>query len=335
MKQVAALLTMLVAISMANPTMEYFLSEIQVAPDSLERVEVHMYSRERQYPIDLSGCQIITHAGVATIDSGAVLHDSTDFVVISHENTTGTFSLGDSADTVTLAGLGGGDIDAYEYGRYGWAPPAGMSATVYAHWEGVWPDDYVVCQWYLDSTPTFGAPNDDRYGGVAGRVLDRFNRPLHWCMVWFSNRNGNARTNTDSTGHYVMSPLGPGAYQVSARSDSTYLPTYFPDSVSIGVNGWRDSINMTMYPVGIAEGSPVAGRPTFLRQRGRTLVLTADRPGTALVRVWDNLGRVRVSEQVALGPGSNELPLPGLQSGVYFVSCRLSERTSTAKLVLY
>jgi hypothetical protein len=262
-----------------------------------------------------------------------VLHDSTDFVVIGHENTTGIFSLGDSADSIELAGLGH-DTDVYDGGS-GWAPPAGMSATVYAHWEGIWPDEYVVCQWYLDSTPTFGAPNDDRYGGIAGRVLDRFGRPLRWCLAWFRNETGCAYACCDATGRYIMSPLGPGTYQVSAQSDSTYLPAYYPDSVPIGVNGWRDSVSITMYPVGVAEGQRGATRQDFLRQRGRTLVLTADRPGTALVTVHDNLGRVRMSESVSLVPGSNEVPLRGLSSGVYFAGCRFRERNLAQKLVLY
>jgi hypothetical protein len=70
-------------------------------------------------------------------------------------------------------------------------------------------------------------------------------------------------------------------------------------------------------------------------QRGRTLVLSTDRPGTALVAVYDDLGRARMSEEVALVAGSNEVALPGLRSGVYFASCRFRERTSNAKLVLY
>jgi hypothetical protein len=63
--------------------------------------------------------------------------------------------------------------------------------------------------------------------------------------------------------------------------------------------------------------------------------LNADRPGTALVTAYDNLGRVRMSEKVVLVSGSNELALPSLQSGVYFASCRLGERTLKTKFVLY
>lgn len=51
--------------------------------------------------------------------------------------------------------------------------------------------------------------------------------------------------------------------------------------------------------------------------------------------VYDNLGRVRVSERVALASGRNEVALTGLQSGVYFASCRFGERTLKAKFVLY
>jgi hypothetical protein len=335
MRRTVAFLIALIAISQANPTMEYFLSEIQVAPDSFERVEIHMYSRDRQYPIDLSGWQIVTNAGSATIDSGIVLQDTDDFVTISRENTTGTLSLGDSTDEIALHGSGG-DIRSYVYGSGdGWAPPAGMSVAVYAHWEGVWPYEYLAHCWYLDSTPTFGAPNDDRSGGIAGRVLDRFGQPLENCWVRLQNAHGNGDVACDSTGRYVMSPLGPGTYQVSARSDSTYLPAYYPESVSIGVNKWRDSVNMTMYPTGVDEEPRGATPHAFLRQCGRVLVLAADRPGTALVSVCDNLGRVRMSERVKLISGSNELALPSLSSGVYFASCRLGDRTLQTKFVRY
>jgi len=333
MNRALALLIVLTAVLSANPTMEYFISEVQVAPDSFERVELHMYSHERQYPVDLSGWQIVTNAGVATIDSGVVLEDSSSFAVISHENTTGTFSLGDSADSISLTG---GDCEPYVYGNDGWTPPAGMSASAYTFWAGMYPDLYLVCEWYLDATPTFGAPNDNHDGGIAGRVLDRFGQPLPWCTVTFRNQNGHASVGCDSTdGHYYTYPLGPGTYQVSARSDSTYLPTDYPDSVTIVADEWRDSINMTMYPAGVADERHGPGHRTLLRQRGRTLVLNADRPGTALVRVYDNLGRVRMSEKVTFSSGSNEVALTDLKSGVYFASCRLVDRTFNTKFVLY
>jgi hypothetical protein len=322
------------AISVANPVVEYFLGEIQVAPDSQERIELHMYSNERPYPVDLSGWTITTNAGVATIDSGIELQDSTDFLVISRENVSGPFGLGDDSDNVYLE-EGAGLRDQYSYGTYGWTPPSDMAVAVYTHWEGTWPDEYLVGDWYLDSTPTFGEPNDDRYGGIAGRVLDRYGWPLPWCSVSFRNAGGNAYAYCDkATGRYILSPLGPGTYEVSAHADSTYLPAYYPESVSIGVNGWRDSINMTMYPAGVAQES----QPTshcFLLQHGRSLVIAADRPGTALLTVYDNLGRVRMSEKVTLASGSNGLALTCLRSGVYFASCRLGERTLKTKIVLY
>jgi len=333
MRRVAILVLLSVAALVANPTIDYFLSEIQASPDSLERVEIYRYASGLEYPIDLSGCQIVTKAGTATIDSGVVLEDSGDFVVISRENTHGTFSLGDSADSVCLVGLG--DVAPYAYGDDGWAPPSGMSAAAYTSWEGIWPYEYVVCCWYLDSTPTFGAPNDDRYGGIAGRVHDRHGLPLPWCIVSFRNARGRASLFCDSTGRFTLSPLGPGSYEVSARSDSSYLPACYPESVSIGTNEWRDSINMTLYPAGVAEEPSHAAQQLAFRQRGRSLILTADRPGTACVMVYDNLGRVRMSERIAVVSGGNELALSRLRSGVYFASCRLGERTLKTKLVLY
>jgi len=90
-----------------------------------------------------------------------------------------------------------------------------------------------------------------------------------------------------------------------------------------------------MYPAGVADERHGPGHRTLLRQRGRTLVLNADRPGTALVRVYDNLGRVRMSEKVTFSSGSNEVALTDLKSGVYFASCRLVDRTFNTKFVLY
>jgi hypothetical protein len=322
------------AVAAANPVVEYFFSEIQVAPDSLERIELHMYSDARPYPVDLSGWSLTTNAGIATIDSGIALRDSNDFVIISRDNVSGPFALGDDSDNVRLE-EGAGLRDNYSYGRCGWTPPADVSVAIYTHWEGVWPDEYLVGDWYLDSTPTFGAPNDDRYGGIAGRVLDRFGHPLEHCGVWFESSRGTGYATCDSTGRYVMSPLGPGTFRVSAHSDSTYLPTYYPESVSIGVNGWCDSINITMYPAGTAEEPRGMTRQGLVHQRGRSLVLTSDRPGTALVSVYDNLGRVRMTEKVVLVSDSNELALPSLSSGVYFANCRFGERTLKTKLVLY
>jgi hypothetical protein len=272
MKRAAACLIALVTIAVANPVVEYFFSEIQVAPDSLERIELHMYTPERAYPVDLSGWSLTTSAGVAIIDSGTVLQDSDDFIIISRDNVSGPFALGDDSDNVLLE-EGSSLRDNYSYGRYGWTPSAGMSVAIYTHWEGVWPDEYLVGDWYLDSTPTFDAPNDDHNGGIAGRVLDRYGQPLEHCWVRLQNAHGNGGVTCDSTGRYVMSPLGPGTYEVSAHSDSTYLPAYYPEPCPIGVNGWLDSINMTMYPAGVAEEPLVTTKRVSLRQRGWDLEL--------------------------------------------------------------
>ncbi|MBM3323410.1 lamin tail domain-containing protein, partial [candidate division WOR-3 bacterium] len=118
----------------ANPVAEYFLSEIQVAPDSLERIEVHMYTRERPFPVDLSGWQVVTSSCTATVNDGIVLEDSNSYVVLSRENLTGPFSLPDDSGEIELWSPGGGPMDWYEYGRYNWAPPAGMSATTHSYW---------------------------------------------------------------------------------------------------------------------------------------------------------------------------------------------------------
>jgi len=334
MRRTVAFLMALIAISQANPILEYFLSEIQVAPDSLERIEIHMYSHERSYPVDLSGWTVTTNGGSATIDSGIVLQGPTDFAVITHENVSGTFTLGDSSDDIWLEGASLAE-DRYLYGGgQNWTPPYGMSVAAFITTGMAGPEEYLPRVWYIDSTPTFGWPNDDFGGRISGRVLDRFGRPLEYCDVLFEAAQGTGNTSCDSTGRYVMSPLGPGTYRVSAHSDSTYLPIYYPESVSIGVNGLRDSVNMTMYPVGVSEHRETVPF-AVLHQRGRTLVLNADRAGIGVVTVYDNLGRVRMSEKVALVEGKNELAMPSLSSGVYFATAHKGTSRSTVKVVFW
>jgi hypothetical protein len=97
-KSLVCLLSLAV-ISMANPVMPVILSEIQASPDSCEFIELHVYNGSQ---FDLSGATLTTNVGTAVVDSGVYL--SLDgYVVLDSTNTSGTFSLGDTADSITLA----------------------------------------------------------------------------------------------------------------------------------------------------------------------------------------------------------------------------------------
>jgi hypothetical protein len=339
--KIAVPLIVFVAALSANPVMPVIMSEIQTAPDSLERIELHSYIGDQ--PLDLSGAELVTNAGTAVIDSGLVLYPESNYVVIDSTNTTGVFSLGDESDHIRLSLL---DHNYFEL-RYpanpfrnpsqSWAPPPGMSASIHQWWEwqnGEWWDEYT---WYVDGTPTFGAPNDDTLGGITGYVYGD-DGPLTGAAVRIAAAQGTAEAPSGLVwpwppGYFAHSPTGPGEFVLSAEYPG-YLPYTYPETIGLPPNGEREINIRLQRPDAVAEQ---AGDATVLRghQRGRMLVLDADRPGIALVSVYDNLGRLRASEKVALVAGKNDLALPSLRSGVYFVSCGFGQRVLKTKFLLY
>jgi hypothetical protein len=335
-----------VAIAAANPIATVIVSEFQAAPDSLEFIELHPYSWPGSFPSELGGLCVVTNGGVAVVDSGVRFENESSYVVVNRSNTTGTFSLGDDSDYVRLCLTGSYDTlrlrypaNPYRQSELSWTPPPGTSASILQWWEwdpsGEWYDVYT---WYIDKTPTPGTPNDDTLGGICGHVVDDRGLPVNGATVRITATQGTAEM-TSGAGHYwpagyfEQKPTGPGTFTVTADCPG-YLPGAYPDTIVLAPNELRE-ITVSLDRVGMAENSADANQQVALRQRGRTLVLTADRPGTALASVYDNLGRVRMSENVRLVPGSNEVPLRGLSSGVYFAGCVFRGKTLKQKLVLY
>jgi hypothetical protein len=337
-RRIVAFLIAVVATSVANPTMEWIeISEFQTAPQGFERIELHSMLYPERYPFELGGLRLVTNAGTATIDSGVFFDTLRRFVVLNSENTTGTFSLGDDSDHIRIYVPLYGDTFPLEvrypanpYFQGSWAPPSGASASMYGLFMG---------SWYVDLSPTFRAYNDDDGGGFGGHVRDQ-DSGLNGATVRIKSALGYGTavlgTHHDTIqgdGWYQLMPTGPGRFVLSAECEG-YLPYTYPETIELGPN---DVCWMDLHLVSAAMAEEVEGHVSlvWLRQRGRMLVLNAAGPGTVLVSVYDNLGRVRMSEKVALVSGSNELALPSLRSGVYFASCRFGERTLKTKLVLY
>jgi hypothetical protein len=253
-------------------------------------------------------------------------------------NTTGTFSLGDDSDYIRIYVPFYDDSFLLEV-RYpanphfqgSWAPPPGASACLNGTiWSG---------SRYVDLSPTFGAYNDDNGGGIWGLVFDS-GSGLNGATVHIKSTYGYGTavlgTGNDSLygpGYFELKPTGPGRFVVTVEC-AGYLPYVCPETIELAANEER-WLNVYLERAGVAEEGTGSATLVGLSQHGRTLVLSADRPGAVLVSVYDNLGRVRTTEKVALVPGSNRLALPGLRSGVYFVSCRFGERTLKTKLVFY
>jgi hypothetical protein len=341
MTKIAVLLIVLTAALSANPVIPVALSEIQTAPDSLERIELYSYAGKEV--LDLSGAELVTNAGTAVIDSGLVVYPESNYVVIDRTNTTGVFSLGDDSDYIRLSLP---DHNYFEL-RYpanpfrnrsgSWAPPSGASASIFQWWEwqdGLWWDEYT---WYVDGTPTFGTPNDDTLGGITGFVYGD-DSTINGATVRITSAQGAAEMPSGRIwpwppGYFALTPTGMGRFVVTVDCPG-YLPYEYPDTIGLPPNGGRE-INIYLQRPGAVDERTGNAAVVDLHQRGRTLALNTDRAGIGVVTVYDNLGRVRMSEKVALVSGSNELALPSLRSGVYFANCRFGERTLNTKFVLY
>jgi hypothetical protein len=343
MIRVAALLLVFVVVLWANPVMPVVFSEIQTAPDSLERIELHLYAGDE--PFDLSGAELVTNAGAAVIDSGLVIYPESNYVVIDSTNTTGVFSLGDDSDYVRLC-IPGEDTFRLRYPAdpsyahdASWAPPSGTSASIYQFWN--WQDPYWVdyYTWYIDGTPTFGTRNNDTLGGIAGHVYGDGGLPVDGATVRVIAAQGTAQHTSGEFfwpprhGYFAQKPTGPGMFIVTADF-SGYLPFTYPETIELAPNEGRD-INVQLQRPDAVEEQAGSVTLSELHQRGSPLVVSADRPGTVLLSVHDNLGQLRVSDKVALIAGRNELASPNLRSGVYFACCRFGDRTLKTKLVLY
>jgi hypothetical protein len=314
----------LVGAAAANPIMVVMYSEVRVAPDSLEAIELYPYENIQGH-IDLSDCSILMNAGVAVIDSGVVLEESS-FVVLDRSNTSGVFSLGDSCDSIVIKDpygwpLEGGIMMYPSYYTDGpaFVPQPGQSAALFQRYVNRWPDPYYWYRWFTDSTPTFGSRNDDTLGRISGRVYDDRGLPVSAATVAMRNPRGADYIYTDSAGRYSIFPVGPGTYELSARKNA-HLPGVFPDSVRLGVNQQVDTIDIWLYRVGVEERTtPGASRGTpeaTVVRRALWLGTRSELPGNSVMSravLVDASGR----RLLDLRPGPNDVS--ALAPGVYFV----------------
>jgi hypothetical protein len=333
MKRIVLPVLLICGLAAANPVYEYIFSEVQVAPDSLERVELHDYSGYVQLPLDLYGWQLQTAAGICTVQTHVVLEDSTSYAVLDRTNLGPRFELNDTSDIVVLLDPGNSWFAEAGYPDHPMncclAPPAGMSTSLYHVWVWQYPEPYEVVSWYMDATPTFGAANDDTIGGIRGRVLNDRGVPVPSSWVCASGAGGSLTTYTNSAGQYELHPAGPGTYGLRAWCEGHELG-YYPDSVSLVANEWRDSIDIVIARTGILEDPPARPRTTIIRQQGRSLAIGGT--GESELALFDQSGRLVLSE---LGFGVWDLDLAVLRPGVYFARLVNGSNTLNRKIVLY
>jgi len=328
MKCLLALLLGVVTVAAANPILASFFSEIQVAPDSLERIEVN--PRVFGLPYDLSGCTLVTNAGRAVIASGTIIYSDTQYLVLDRHNLTGPFHLGDSSDAIWLRGAHGGDVwDLLYPSYYGGAtscvtPPAGMSSAL------VWTSDSTLA-WYTDPTPTLGAPNDDSAGGIYGRVFDQDSHPLNRAYVSLAGRFGGTSLPTEWDGSYSFHPTGLGTFLVSARWAG--FTGAYPESVHVEPNETRAGIDIYITTSAVPE-RPRAS-PARINWRKGGLNVTVSQPARADLRLFDALGRRRWVCHTRLERGANHLwSMPAMPGGIYIIQGTIGSEPVNCKLTV-
>jgi hypothetical protein len=255
--------------------------------------------------------------------------------VLDRGNVTGVFSLGDESDSVVLYDLRnrpvGGSL-AYPSTRGtpydAPAPPPGTSASLYRGERG-YPDPIEYFIWYVDSTPTFGLPNDDSIGGIYGRVFDADSNPLESVAV----EAGGFHDTTDALGGFCIRPLYRNSCVVRATKNGYAPGVSHPVTVGVGVSVHDVDIYLT--PVGLSEFGKATRPACAMAWRAGGLDIWSDAPARSRVSLVDALGRVVWSSCVSLAAGLNHISIePQPAAGTYTAVWRDGRSTSRARMVM-
>lgn len=244
--------SILISLDYANPIFISYINEIQAAPDSLQRIELHAIPSFGG-GINLGGWTIHTQAGVATINPNVFL-PADGYVTIDATNTTGVFQINENNDFVSLYSNNGYLIQSVSWPtlQVNWnhapAPPVGGSICLYRN-----PDYYFdlyldVMNWYIDSTPSFNMANND-YSIISGRLLNSQGQGCVNCYVSADGRNGHARNVSDNQGYYNLLGLGEGKYWITVwryQNQNFVQIGNYPESVYVGYSQQISNININL-----------------------------------------------------------------------------------------
>ncbi|MGB7055267.1 MAG: carboxypeptidase-like regulatory domain-containing protein, partial [bacterium] len=266
MNKMCRLFAMVLVLS-ANPIMIEVINEFQVAPYDSERVELRYLQSAAGDTIftetfDLYNTEVVTPAGVAYVDTNILLAGMGQ-TVIDRSALTGVFELPEDTGYVMILGVESlGDSIFYPGHATTWccapAPPYYCSAAKFHCYAYIWDDYYLISDWYIDSTPTFGAPNDDYPGClVSGYVYDNYSQPIFGARV----------TATFFDLPSVIFP--PLPYQVCCTTFTASNGSYYFDSllpydyyVDVNVNGYLPD---TQYTGGLCCTDPITNLDFYLQ----------------------------------------------------------------------
>jgi hypothetical protein len=297
----------------ANPVPEYFFSEF--SPDPADQwLELHHWP-EFTGPRDLAGWTITTRGSTCTLN--CVLPDQGYLVIDSAGLASGlgfgSFRLDPDCDTVVLAGLWG-EYDWLTYpsahAGQGLSPGPGPGASASVYYRDDWNGPYV--NWYVDSTPTPSAGNDD-YSTVSGLIRGARGEVFSSGTVWFSSASGGCGCDVIYDTLYHVAGLGPGRYRASFYGwfQNHYYRYELPDSVDVGYSAAVTGIDIIVPLTAVAEARPTAPAAPSIRRHGPRLIIT----GSGELTVFDQSGRSALSSS---GSGVWDLGLTSLRPGIYF-----------------
>ena len=229
----------------ANPIFFHAISEVEVAPADSERVELRHFKNPAYNDtiyndtFPLINTTIYTPAGSAVVDTDIYL-PGMGYAVIDTSVLGGNFSLPDDSGFVSVYGvISSGDSISYPEDVP--APPINHSISLF-HTYGVEGTSlyWLIRDWYLDATPTFGTHNDDYPGcSVSGHVYNSGGGPLQdaqviatayydaaWYVVETPPFYKCCTTYSNIDGTYLLDSLLPTTYWVEAYA----WPAYYPDT---------------------------------------------------------------------------------------------------------
>ncbi len=344
MKKTCILFIMISALH-TNPIVIEVINEFQVAPYDSERVELRYLQSSALDTVfteifDLYNTEVVTPVGVAYVDTDLCI-SGVGQTVIDRSVLTGIFELLDDTGFVGVEYPG----DSLFYPGHATTafcapvPPLNWSAAKFHcfAYDTLYYEYYLISDWYLDSTPTFGAPNDDYPGcQISGYVYENNYQPLcsarvtvtipqyypFWHYVFSTPQYPTCCTTYTSTdGMYAFDSLLPTFYCVDV-----YAEGFQPDTQIVGRLCCTDPItNLDFYlQTGIAEnrgGELLTG--SFVQPNPFQTIfhITMAEP-TRRIYIYDVTGKFvqRINNESM----SNELSVDctDLPQGIYFVALK-------------
>jgi hypothetical protein len=331
MRYVPVAVAVLFSTLAANPVPEYFFCEFSADP-SHQWLELHHWP-EFTGPCDLTNWTLATTTSACTLsvvlpDQGYVVLDSAALATGAVGR--GTFRLNPDCDTLILTGAAGEyDWLAYPsvHASQGLSPCPGPGTSASLYYRDDFEGPFI--NWYIDSTPTPGAVNDN-YSSVAGRIRGERGEIFSSGTVWFGGQIGGCGACVVFDTTYLVQGLGPGRYRASFYGwfQNHYYRYDLPDSVDVGYSTVVPDIDLIVPLTAIGETQPVAQPAPTIRRQGRSLI--AGGAGASELALFDQSGRLVMS---ALGFDVWGLDISSLRPGIYFARLKGAD-PSTIKVVI-